>query len=238
MQLTDIDCHTVVSRLPKAVRVMLKVTPLFVGGGFIRATIAGEKPSDVDIFGPSKEVLEIHALNLANVTKARLHKTENAWSLFGRGIPIQFINRWLFDSPNQVIKSFDFTICQAVVFWSKDGEGEDDGQWVSHCSDEFYPDLAARRLVYTFPDRNEDAGGSMLRVRKFIKRGYGIRVESLAGVMARLHSAVADEAVGALMGSEEITREEALTKIFTGLLREVDPLIDISEYREGHNDAI
>ena len=48
------------------------------------------------------------------------------------------------------------------------------GEYVGLCNIRFYPDLAARRLVYTSPLRNEDAGGSILRVLKFYQRGYRI----------------------------------------------------------------
>ena len=44
------------------------------------------------------------------------------------------------------------------------------GMFLAEHIDEFYPDLAARRLVYTAPVRDEEAGGSLLRVRKFIER--------------------------------------------------------------------
>jgi hypothetical protein len=238
MRLTDIDRDTVISRLPKALRAMMKVAPLYVGGGFIRSTIAGEKASDIDVFGPSKEVLQIHATALAQETKARIHKTDNAWTLFGRGKPVQFIYRWVFDGPIGVIDSFDFTVCQAVVWWNPVGGPTGEGAWDSSAEEAFYPDLAARRLVYTYPVRIEEAGGSLLRVRKFLKRGYNIRIDSLAGVVARLHSSIDDFGAEILSYNEGVEREQAVAKVITGLLREVDPLIDIDEHKEGHNDAV
>ena len=238
MRLTDIDRDTVVSRLPKALRAMMKVAPLYVGGGFIRSTIAGEKASDIDVFGPSKEMLQIHATALAQETSARIHKTDNAWTLFGRGKPVQFIYRWVFDGPIGIIDSFDFTVCQAVVWWNPTGDPQGKGMWDSCIEEAFYPDLAARRLVYTYPVRIEEAGGSLLRVRKFIKRGYNIRIDSLAGVVARLYSAVTEGGVKAMAEKDLIEPEQAAAKIIMGLLREVDPLIDIDEHKEGHDAEI
>ena len=86
-------------------------------------------------------------------------------------------------------------------------------------SNGFYPDLAAHRLVYTFPKREEAVGGSILRVRKFLQRGYNIQAWSLAGVISRLLIAVEKDSILAKNG------EQGLTKVITGLLREVDPLV-------------
>ena len=60
----------------------------------------------------------------------------------------------------------------------------------SLCSGTFYQDLAAKRLRYTRPARNEDAGGSLLRVLKYYQKGYRIPLESFAGVLTRLISAL------------------------------------------------
>ncbi len=38
------------------------VPSLMIGGGFIRATIAGERPSDIDIFGPTRRTLKAAAM--------------------------------------------------------------------------------------------------------------------------------------------------------------------------------
>ena len=64
MRLTQNDLHFVVSRLPKDIRELMLKNDLFLGGGFIRATIAGEKPSDIDLFGPSEAQLDTWANSL------------------------------------------------------------------------------------------------------------------------------------------------------------------------------
>lgn len=52
-ELTRNDVRYVVQRLPRDIREMLSTHAgkVFVGGGFVRATIAGEVPSDIDVFG-------------------------------------------------------------------------------------------------------------------------------------------------------------------------------------------
>ncbi len=206
------DLHLVVSRIPRDVLKMVQTNNLFIAGGFVRSKIADEKASDIDIFGPSKEALKAVAMQFALDRGGRLHETDNAFTvLSGSRIPVQFIHRWVY-APGQAQKllaEFDFTIAQAVLWRS----GE---KWESLISDDFYADLAARRLVYTHPQRVEDAGGSMLRVRKFLAKGYSIQPKSLAGVIARLLMAVRTK--------EGCWEEEWVTQVICGLLREVDPM--------------
>lgn len=210
-ELHNNDLHYVVSHLPKDIRKMMEDSALVLGGGFIRELIAGNKPNDIDLFGADTSTLKLAAQLLAAQRQSRLIETANALTIVtATRMPVQFITRWLFDKPEQVIESFDFTVCQAVVWFAE-------GSWHSAIGADFYRDLAARRLTYTHPQRNEDAGGSLLRVRKFLARGYTIQVMSLAGVVARLAGAVRWDA-------QHVDTEEGLTRVITGLLREVDPL--------------
>src|SRR3546814_19740900 len=111
------------------------------------------------------------------------------------------------DWSSDVCSSDLFTVCQAAVWRTPDGH------WCSTCSDRFYVDLAARWLVYTSPVRDEEAGGSMLRVIKYVKRGYSIQVDSLGRVIDRIVSAV----------DEDRARDVGRSVVIAGLLREVDP---------------
>lgn len=223
MKLTPADLRNVVQHLPKDVRYRLTRNPskLFVGGGFIRAIVAGEKPSDIDMFGDTKERLTKAAFDLANDRPgSKSHITGNAITLLSpERMPVQFITRWTFNHPMDLVASFDFTVCQAVVYY-------ENGNWKSETGEHFYTDLAARRLVYTFPVREEEAGGSMLRAIKYIKRGYNIQIDSLAGVMARVtkavHNDMNEQAVQIFLASEQTVARHTKE-----LLREVDPLMVI-----------
>ena len=169
MHMKHTDLNFVCSRIPKDLRnLMMKDYPmLMIGGGFIRATIAGEKPSDIDIFGPNKEVLKAAAMALALKRGARLHESDNAFTILAPPrIPAQFIYRWVFDHPAALIGTFDFTICQAALYIKEcplENSESTVRKWDSVISEDFYRDLAARRLVYAHPLRNEDAGGSLMR---------------------------------------------------------------------------
>jgi len=221
--LIESDVCFIVSRLPKDIRdLLVKYPTLMVAGGFIRSTIAGERVSDIDIFGPGKDMLKYAAQEIALNRKGRIHETDNAITvLTSSRMPLQFITRWLYETPTGLVESFDYTICQAVI-------GLQDKKWVGYCSDMFYPDLAARRLNYTAPDRNEDAGGSILRMRKFLSKGYTIQANSMAKVIARLVYKI---------DFSKVTTEKEIARILVSLLREVDPLtvIDGIEMIDDHD---
>lgn len=209
-QLTQGDLQFAVSRIPRDVRDLMVKHPLYVGGGFVRETIAGGSVKDVDLFGASVEMLETVAGYITVLREARLHRSPNALTVLKPPrIPLQFITRWTFSTPEELVSSFDFTVCQAVVWFQN-------SRWHSAIHPSFYADLAARRLVYTAPVREEAAGGSMLRVRKFLQRGYNIQAQSLAGVIARL--ALASNKTGAATEGE-------IANAITGLLHEVDPIL-------------
>lgn len=210
--LTQGDLNFVVRRIPKDIRELMQRQGLFLGGGFIRETIAGGEVKDVDLFGPTAEKLDASAAYLAESRGGKCHKTQNAFTVIAHPrMPVQFISRWLFDNPEDLLASFDFTVCQAVVFFDPATK-----RWDSRIGEGFYPDLAARRLVYTSPMREEEAGGSMLRVRKFLQRGYNIQAASLGAVIAR---------VAAKVRWDEGVDEQTAGFVIAGLLNEVDPLL-------------
>jgi hypothetical protein len=219
-KLTWHDLQFCLRRAPRVVLTTLKANPdkIFVAGGFIRSVIANEHINDVDMFVGSKEFGKQIADQLAEVAKRKVHETDNAYTVSVGGTVVQIIHRWTFDKPADCISSFDFTIAQAA-FWFRAGSNEGDDRvfaanWESICCDRFYSDLAAKRLVYTAPDREEEAGGSFLRLLKFYSRGYRAPLDSVAGVIARMTSSVK---------WEQIDGEDRAAKVINGLLREVDP---------------
>lgn len=230
-ELIKADLRHVAQRLPRDIRDLLTRNhgKVFVGGGFVRATIAGETPSDIDIFGDNVARLEMLATDLAasRGQGTKLHRTKNAITVITPGrLTVQFITRWTFDGQTmferaaKCVASFDFTVCQAII-WR--GGSQSNDPWCSTISDRFYVDLAARRLFYTSPVREEEAGGSMLRVLKYVKRGYSIQVGSLGAVMARMTDKV--DTTRALATAENPDARLTTAAVLTGMLREVDPLL-------------
>lgn len=208
--LTNDDLGFVVARIPKDLRQLMMERSLFIGGGFIREVIAGGDIQDIDVFGEAADLFWAADQLVRLRPTTRRHDSRNAITLLDPPrIPTQLITRWEFKTVEETARSFDFTVCSAVI-----GYDRKNSHFVSATHENFYPDLAARRLVYTFPDRHEDAGGSILRVRKFLARGYNIQAPSFAGVIARLTE----------YGTSEL-HQRAVAKKLSAKLREVDPLI-------------
>lgn len=214
------DAAHIARHIPKDVRAVMKQHGLIIAGGFIRSIIAGEEIRDIDLFGP-EQALRDAAQEVAIERGVAEHETGNAITVVAPPrAPLQFITRWDYsrDDVAKCLAELDFTVCQAAVWWQPfEDKG---GVWRTMCSESFYPDLAARRLVYTFPQRDEEVGGSLLRVRKFLMRGYNIQALALAGVMARVYSEVRDSALAH-------EGEEGCARAIAGILHEVDPLMII-----------
>lgn len=220
MTLVDRDLVTVIRRLPGEVVAVLKSPGgCAVAGGFVRDCITGDQPHDIDLFTRNKDHARILAERLRDETKARLVETPNAYTVCSQPLPIQLIHRWVFENSQQIIESFDFTIAQAVVWW--------DNGWLSLCSENFYPDLAAKRLVYTRPTRDEAPGGSLLRVLKLYQRGYGIPLSSMAAVVSQLIGKIDDNKKERFTADSE-WREQLLAR----LLYDVDPSANPKHYIE------
>lgn len=208
-----------VRRLPKAVVALCKAHPgdVFIAGGYVRSRVTGEKVNDVDLFVKDAAAARTFALEVVGgddpeAAEKRLHTTQNAVTVKRTSPTVQFIHRWTYEAPTDLLASFDFTIACAAFWW-------DGASWQSACHPSFYADLAAKRLVYTAPQGNEDAGGSMLRVLKFYQRGYRIPLDSMGAVIARLVRGVTRE-------DRASWDEHQWAKVLTGLLREVDPNLD------------
>lgn len=233
--LTWHDLQFALLRTPRRLLEHMKTTgwegQIFVGGGFLRAIVAGETVNDVDVFVASKDAAYNLALSLVcsrifNQTvvldeeklakiKKQIYETDNAFTLKCFHPTIQIIHRWVFNRPEATADSFDFTCCGAV-YWYAAG-------WKSYCDPRFYPDVAAKRLIYRNPIRNEDAGGSMLRVLKYYQKGYRIPLDSLAQVITRLVGGVELNKTTAPDGKLDVKQ---FSKVVCGLLREVDPNVD------------
>ena len=211
MKLDEQDLRWALLRMPMKLKEVMRdpewADKVFVGGGFLRSIVSNEPVNDVDIFVKSKQEAELLAFKL-RYDKNDIIKTENAYTIKGKMV-MQVIHRWVFEKPEDVSNSFDFTICCAVIYF--DGK-----EFRSFCDERFYTDLAAKRIIYRKPIRNEDAGGSMLRVLKYYQKGYRIPLDSLGAVIARLVKALDPE-------KSDLSDEMQVGKVLTGLLRQVDP---------------
>ncbi len=182
MKLNQLDLERAVKLLPQKVQNILILHDVVVAGGYLRSVVSRERIKDIDIFSRSKEAAfaAYKELREWQSEEVKTVETKNALSIMVDKRFVQFIYRWVSPDPESLIKSFDFTIAKAAIWYDK-SKG-----WDSLIDENFYPDIAAKRLTYTFPDRDEEASGSLLRVLKFVKKGYNIPSKSLAGVVARV----------------------------------------------------
>lgn len=189
--LTWQDTQRVIDSLPGFIPRLLN-DGFYIGGGCIRSVIAGEPISDVDIFGSDRDSLDKAAEDLRMRYGGTKFVTANAITVRVPGMsPIQFIRRWVFDTPEACMQSFDFTISRAVIyaeFTTRSGDPLPEPEYSSVCDDRFYEDLTNKRITYCQPKREEDPAGSFLRVQKFIKRGYKVPPMEYAKMIARLLS--------------------------------------------------
>lgn len=224
------DLQWCLRRAPRQVLQLMKDHPgeIIASGGFIRDCVSGERINDIDLFVTNRSQAKLFAQSLAG--EAKVHESDNAYTVRGFKVTPQVIHRWEFASAEKLIDSFDFTIAKAAFWWESDSQpdGEGNGRWLSVCHPDFYADLAARRLVYVSPVRDEEPGGSLLRVLKFYQRGYRIPLDSLGAVLARLVGKVELNKLGVpkVLESTTISPEAGWAKVLTGLLREVDPNVD------------
>jgi hypothetical protein len=236
--LNQFDLFFIRNRLPRDVRDLLiaygesAVTAdltlpakLFLAGGFIRSVIAKEEINDVDLFASNKVVAHGVANELADKFKSRVYSTDNAYTVRAKPFTLQVIHRWTFPSPEECVKSFDYTIARAAVWASAsvDAHGNTSHTWASACDPSYYEDLAARRLVYRSPVREEAAGGSLLRLLKFYRRGYTAPLDTIAAVMSRMAVKIDHKAILAGAVSNGTSEEKQIEKVLLGLLHEVDP---------------
>ena len=175
----------VINSLPLWVCTMLKRNPkkLVVAGGVFRAIYENDNIKDIDLFVDSKDTAERLVDDyciMMGLREVDVQRTKNAINLHIDGEPpIQIITRWMYANPEDVIRSFDFTMAQGSLWW--DGE-----RYQSAFGETFFVDVDLRQLVYTSPDRNEDCAGSLMRVVKFLRRGYNIDAKNLTAVVSRL----------------------------------------------------
>lgn len=212
IQLAPQDLRRVELRIPRDLSaVMQNDRRVLVAGGLIRAVVAGEAVSDVDVFTSSSEGAEALVEGLLArrglaVARSGVVVTPNARTILPEvkapGLPIQVVTRWTFADAAALLADFDFSVACAAV-WCEDGK------WQSLAHHRFYVDLAARRLTYLSPPK--EAGGSLLRLQRFAARGY----RASAFQVTRIVQALASESFAS--ASEAELREVARK------IREVDP---------------
>lgn len=167
--ITQIDKKNLLYPIPN-----LDLSKVWIGGGAIRSSLIGERYSDIDIFAKSRSDLDEFVKTLDGY---KLIYDAESLKTYQRGDDkIQLIYRD-YESIEQCIQSFDFTICQFAM--------NDEGLY---CNPESIIHLFRRRLVVNRISP-EWAADSLRRVQKYIKAGFTICDGGIAQLIEAIRAA-------------------------------------------------
>jgi hypothetical protein len=159
---------------------------VFIAGGAVRDYLTDSEINDIDLFVTDQGVLDnLIAFfkekgKLINENKILAnYKYKDKW--------FQIIKNRFFESPRQLIDSFDFTICQAVVYVENISvnEGETKDQMEFEFNETFFQDSLAKHLrtaTINFPL------STLERMQKYIKKGYTACNGTLLNVAKAIHA--------------------------------------------------
>lgn len=92
---------------------------VFVAGGCIRDLLNDNTPKDYDIFCTSEEVIDKLKNNLLDAGASVTSEYDKYVNLSFNRMTIQIVKLFTYKTPQELIDTFDFTICQACVFCEK-----------------------------------------------------------------------------------------------------------------------
>ena len=151
---------------------------VWIAGGAIRSSLLGERYSDIDIFGKSKEDLNTFATTL-NGFKL-VYDSETLKTYRKGNEKVQLIYRD-YDSIESCIESFDYTICQFAM--------NDEGLF---CNPDSLIHLFRKRLVVN-EINPEWAADSLRRMQKYIKAGFTICDGGLSDIINSIRTATDEQ---------------------------------------------
>ena len=154
-----------------------------IAGGAITALFTGQKIRDWDIyFRNEKDCAQAQTWFGLNGTLANQTDTSMSYKLGKQEKPYQLIILpELFGDPKTIFGYYDFTVCMAAYQFTEDGKEEG-----FIFGDDFFKHIGQRRLVFhtgtMFPIC------SMLRVMKYIKKGFFITGMEILKIGLSIHS--------------------------------------------------
>jgi hypothetical protein len=154
-----------------------------VGGGYLRSIgsrLFADRPEapplDIDVFVPfccDRDVLD----DLLRPRPGRQVDGSHTPAADARHEPpVQIIHGLCFWHPMDLIRCFDFTVVQAVLWWEGD-------RWHGYAAETWEDDLTHR--VARYAPKAPNPAGTLLRLERFIQLGFHVPPESLALIAAR-----------------------------------------------------
>jgi len=158
----------------------------YIAGGAITALFSGQKIRDWDIYFRTKEDCE-KAITWFGINGVLANETDTSksYKLGKQEKPYQLIVLPdLFGDPADIFKCYDFTVCMGAYQFFADPALQPTEGFVF--GDDFFKHIGQRRLVFhtgtMFPIC------SMLRVMKYIKRGFYITGMEILKIGLSVHS--------------------------------------------------
>jgi hypothetical protein len=180
----------ILQALPKSIR---ESKGCWVAGGFVRDTIAGLEPRDIDLFiTKDKRYAFQSSLTFKPSDKPSVFETKAG------GRNVQLITVESGDVPSFVAQRFDFVCCTGAIELGK-GNGE-------YFHSEFKRDVDERVLRLNNP--LSLVPSSILRILKLVARGWTIEPETMAKAIASI--AVTVPTIKDLMVDENVLAKEVL----------------------------
>lgn len=172
--------------LPKCVKDALIAFPnaLILAGGFLRTVSCGERPySDHDLFlteqGKKFEghVVSFLAQQQGLGIETEWHVTPRAVTARINGHVVQLVLGWNPKDPMDLIRQFDLTTSKAALWYAESNPYSIRGI----CSQSFLRDISQRAIVY---ETGTDPVSSIIRITKFMRRGFTISSRALVDFIA------------------------------------------------------
>lgn len=206
-ELRQEDLRKVLASLPGDLVNVLYHARGVLAGGYIRDTLIGVEPSDVDVFvarQPEEMAQWLLQIHLEGLKVAPLGKKTLIEAHYLTTPPIQFIYR---PNPAEFIQNgFDYTINCAMIDFSYSCPPTPMHTWVHQ---DFYAHLAARQLVLA----NEKA----LRSRNAIHRMMRHAAKGFVAGDTTIAKVVGATMAGALAKDGMVVNEETLNTALLGL---------------------
>jgi hypothetical protein len=180
------DIKRVVSSLPAQISKGLRAykDSVCIAGGYIRSIISNEPVNDIDVFITEKGLTTKKFVEYGPEYSYSQNTTRNSGDrediiAVEEGQTIEIMNHYAGSGVNGILENFDYTVAMAAIWW--DGK-----MWQSSCHYMFYQDLASKRIRFLRPESERQGAREILRLLKYIQRGYTIDRPSLAQVISEL----------------------------------------------------
>jgi hypothetical protein len=193
---------------------------IILAGGFIRDTLIGVTPKDVDIFCAKARADKFIGHYEAPNTGNQIAKPgKSSYSAYIGQTKYQFIYRFKFDSPEALLNQFDYSICRAAIWYDRQGK-----EWTGISWHSWATDAASKHLVFLDHEPEQEA---ILRLLELTKRGYTIGELSLARALTGF--------VGAMPAASTLDLEAFEAELVAGFeaLREKNrPKVESTPYKK------